>query len=289
MRVFRGLFPLILFELLFGLSSFCFAAKKPIRFSPLPLMSEEVVSEHFRPFVSYLSDVTETEIEQVYFKNYQVLIEGLADNQIDLAFLGPLPYVMLKRRMPDVVPLARFLDADGKATYTCALASFTDEIDLQEVSFAKPIAIPQPYSTCAYLMTENFLRKRRESLKKHPFYYAGNHEESALDVVRGKASLAGLKTEIGQVYSKLGLHLFEQQTPLPRLLLVANPRTLSAEQISLIKSKILELDPLHNPDHRQVTASWGYEIRYGAIPVEEGDYRYIEELLSEIEIPGVWQ
>lgn len=282
-----GLLPLMLFQLLSGSGVSCFAAGKSIRFSPLPMLSAEAVTDNFSPFATYLSDVTDSSIELVYYQDFQVLIEGFANDQLDLAYLGPLPYVLLKQRMPDVIPLARFVDAEGKATYTCSLVSFSEKIDMQEVSFATPIAMPQPYSTCAYLMTENFLRQQGGSLERLPYYYAGNHAEAALDVVRGKASFAGVKTQIGEMYEKLGLHVFEQNVPLPGFLLVANPHTLSAEQIALLKSKILELDPLHNAAAKRLTSVWGREIRYGAIPVEKEDYRYIGQVLTDIKIPGV--
>lgn len=278
---------LLLPQLLPGAISSCPAADRPIRFAPLPTVSAELIADHFKPFVLYLSTISQRPVELLQYQNYQLLIEDFVNDQIDLAYLGPLPYVMIRRNMTDVAPLARFLDAEGKSNYTCSLVSFESEAVPGNISLDALISLPQPYSTCAYLMTENLLRKQGQSLEQLRYYYAGNHAEAVLDVIRGKATWAGVKTQIGHLYRHLGVRVFEQQDLLPGHLLVANPRTLSAEQIALLKGKILALNPLHDREDQRLTAAWGSEIRYGAIPVEPNDYRYVEQLLTEIKIPGV--
>ncbi len=263
------------------------ADSRTLHFAPLPMVSAEYLTNQFLPFSRYLSTALQINIELVHYQSYQVLIEAFANDLIDLAYLGPLPYVMLKQKLPDVVPLAQFLNENGESTYTCSLVSFEKTIDLENISPEARIAMPQPYSTCAYLMTEKLLRQQGKSLEQIAYYYAGNHAEAALDVVRGKATLAGVKTEIGELYVPLGLKVFDQRVPLPGHLVVANPHTLSAEQIAQIKNKLLSLDPLHNPEEQLLIAGWGQDIRYGVTPVGSDEYRYIEQLLEEIRIPGV--
>ena len=183
----------------------------------------------------------------------------------------------------------RFVNADGASTYTCSLVTFDSGATSWKFAPTIPIALTQPYSTCGYLLTEHLLNRHNHSLQDTPFHYTGQHSECALDVIRGKAKIAGVKTSIGQQYSHLGLQLLEQSEPLPGFLLVANPRTLTADTIERIRSKLLQLDPRHNEADAATTKSWGNAIRYGAIPVQDGDYQHIEKLLDQIKIPGVNQ
>lgn len=284
----RSIFNVALFQLFVVIACAvpAFSADS-IRFAPLPLVSATSIEQQFLPFVRHLAEISEQQVELVHYLNYQILIDDLAKDKIDLAYLGALPYVLLNRIDPEFIPVVGFVDAAGDSTYTCSLVRFDENVVLGELTSKSPIALPQPYSTCAYLMTERLLNQQHLSLKELPYYYAGNHSDSALDVIRGKAAVAGIKTSIAQQYEHLGLLIQEQDIHLPGHLLVANPRTISAEQIDRIRKHLLALDPRHNPKHKQLTAAWGEGIRFGAIPVEKDTYRYVDELLNEIDIPGV--
>ncbi len=258
---------------------------KTIRFAPLPMFSKSTITKQFSPFVEYLSKNMGQQVELTYHRNYQDLLSKFIQDDIDLAYLGPLPYVMLIENDPDFVPVVRFVNASGESTYTCSLVTF-DRDRSARLSLSKlPVALTQPFSTCGYLMTEGLLNRRGLSLNNTPYYYSGEHSECALDVIRGKASVAGIKTSIGKRYKNLGLQFVEQSVLLPGFLLVANPRTLSADTIDRIRKSLLSLDPLNSPADAEVTKPWGAGIRYGAVSAHETDYQLIKEKLQKIKIP----
>lgn len=261
----------------------------PIRLAPLPIFAEKEATKKFLPFAHYLSEITDSQVDLVYHQSYKTLLDELIHDKIDLAYLGPLPYVLLIDKDPAFVPVVRFVDAGGASTYTCSLVVFDQDLPTLNVSATTSVALTQPYSTCGYLLSEHLLNRHDLSLSNIPFYYADHHSECALDVVRGKAAVAGVKTSIARQYSLLGLRSVEQSEPLPGFLLVANPHTLTAETIEQIRSALLRLDPRHNAKDAEICASWGNDIRYGAIPVQVGDYQTIVNLLDKITIPGVNQ
>ncbi len=265
------------------------AFARPIVFAPLPMVSGDEVKKQFYPFAKHLSDITGNQVDLAYYQNYKELLEAFIDDKIDLAYLGPLPYVLLIEEDPTFVPLVRFLDADGESTYTCSLVTF--DVDILNRNCASPtlVALTQPYSTCGYLLTEELLNRHDLSLTNIPFYYTGQHSECVLDVVRGKATVAGVKTSIAKQYSHLGLHLVEQSEPLPGFLLVANSRTFTAETIEQLRSSLLQLEPYNGTKNTGNGAAWGKSFRNGTIPVEASDYQCIVDQVNNNKIPGVNQ
>jgi len=278
---------LVALQLLFLANAGSLGAADALRFAPQPMESKSSIRQQFQPFSRFLAAQLRAEVELIYHSNYRSLIEGLRDDTIDLAYLGPLPFVLAQRQDPDIVPIVRFVNAKGDSTYTCSLVSFGPAFDLERISPKAPIALTQPYSTCGYLLTAHQLASHGKQLENLPYYYAGNHAEAALDVIRGKAAFAGIKTPVARQYKHLGLHFQEAPIELPGHLLVANNRTLSADQIKILRQSLLSLKPGTEQQDRELTSDWGREFRYGAIPVKADDYAEIDKLLLQIEVPGV--
>jgi phosphonate transport system substrate-binding protein len=256
-----------------------------IRLAPLPMLDTVVTNQQFSPFAEYLSIKTGQQVELVNYNSYENLLAEFIQDKIDLAYLGPLPYAVLISRDPTFVPIVSFVDAEGNSTYTCSLVTFDSDINGLSDQIL-PIALTQPLSTCGYLMTESMLKHQGLSLENSAYYYTGKHSECALDVIRGKACCAGVKTAIADKYRILGLQLSAESTPVPGFLLVANPRTLGVETIATIRESLLQLDPRHNPSDAQVTKLWGENLRYGAVSAYPGDYQSIQDKLPQIKIPG---
>lgn len=258
---------------------------QPLRFAPLPMLSQSEVENSFLPFSNYLSVVTNSEVELVYHNSYQDLIARLLDDQIDLAYLGPLPYVLLTQKNSDFVPVVRFVDQDGERAYTCSLVTFDSSLSSLKGERSPIVALTQVYSTCGYFVTEQLLQQRDVSLDDLPYYYAGQHSECALDVVRGKAQFAGVKTSIARQYQSLGLKIVAESAPVPGFLLIANPRTLKAETISKIQQSLLHLTSLNKQEKSAITAGWGKMLYSGAVAVHSADYDDIRQMLKTIKLP----
>ena len=252
------------------------------------MMQPAMVTRHARPMLSYLEQELNEPISIEFHKNYATILDAFCKDNIDLAFLGPLPYIKLKKNCNKVVPIVRFVNKRGEATYTCSIITNAETglTRLQDLK-GKRIALTQPLSTCGYLMTDFLLRGADQRLTDTQFRYVGNHRKVALSVIRNEADAGGLKTSIAHKYEHLGIRFLARTPPLPGFLLVANGSTMSSRQIQKIRAALLRLQPLSNQKDAKITACWGEKIRYGAISVNDRDYDIIRNELTGITIPAI--
>jgi phosphonate transport system substrate-binding protein len=262
-------------------------AAQVIRFAPLPLENRKIVHEQFQGLADYLEEAAGVEIEWVRLSDYEEIVAAFRAGQVDLAYLGPLPYLILSRDCPQARPLGCFRDADGAAAYTCSLVVFGDSgltlEGLKGVSFG----LTQPYSTCGYLASSEMLATVGLTLggDGNRFSYAGSHSEAALGVARGKYDVAGIKTSIAARYSHLNLNVIATSSPYPGFNLVANAATLDPGTLDRLQQALLRLDPATHPDLAERMKTWGEQIRNGTVPAEQCDYSGVAAALERLPWP----
>lgn len=256
-----------------------------LRFAPLPMESRETVVKQFLPMTTYLEQRLSIRIVFEYFDNYADILAKFGRSELELAFLGPLPYVELRRGVAAAEPLVHFREKSGEANYTCAVVSFPDNGFDIHAAVNRKIALTQPLSTCGYLSTSGLMRRNGSSLERNLFRYLGQHDAVALSVVEGEFEAGGLKTAIARKYSHLGLKIIAETPPLPAFALVANKALIPGELMARIRNELTLLEP--QGKDKILLEAWGDNIRYGAVSATDGDYQAVRELLSDVPIPMV--
>ena len=276
--------PCVVLLMLLTLAALPPAGAAPLRFAPVPLEEQSVMQEQFRGLLDYLAERLEEQVELVRHEDYGELLGAFRDGAVDLAYLGPLPYVLLKRMHPAAEPLGCFRDADGAAAYTCALVADADAgltpADVHDLR----IGLTQPYSTCGYLAVAEILLGAGHRLDGdgNGYAFAGSHSEAALGVVRGEYDLAGVKTSIAHRYAHLNLDVIGESRAYPGFALVANTATLGADRLQRLRDAVLALDPARRPGVAAVTAGWGDLLRHGVASPAACDYSGIETVLKQL-------
>ncbi|WP_146164775.1 PhnD/SsuA/transferrin family substrate-binding protein [Desulfonatronum sp. SC1] len=254
-------------------------ATQPIRFAPLPMESREVIVRAFNPLVAYLEKQLQDPVEMVYFDDRQEILTAFEQDELDLVFLGPLPYVALRQRMPEVEPLVFFMEPAGDARYRCALITFFgDDIVLSELR-GQPFGLTSRLSTCGYLGAEAMVRDHADlSLKDIAYRYLGTHEAVIFAVVRGEVVAGSVKDEFAHKYAPLGITIRAYSDWVPATGLFANARTLDADHIQRIRSILLATPP-------EEFDQWGVTIRHGMAPASDDAYAGFREFGDPAEIP----
>lgn len=248
-----------------------------LRFAPLPMEPRETLEAQFRPLVDAVAKELGMTAVMVHVADYEELLDQFRQGRIDLAYLGPLPYVRLREVYPAAEPLVIFREPSGEPRYTCALVSVLGETPRLGGLRERRVALTQPLSTCGPLVTDVLLRRHGTALAKNHFFYAGTHTEALLAVVRGTAHLAGAKTAIVRKFEKLGLEIRAESDPLPGFALVANAATVSAERRQAMVRFLLEADDLL----RRGVLAWGEKVGFGVVPAHDSDFDCVRQLLAE--------
>ncbi len=255
----------------------CSAPAETLTFAPLPMESPETVARQWKPLLGYLKDKLGLTLRIDYSKDNAEVLKKFQAGQIDLAQLGPLPYVILKQQFPAAEPVVIFNEKNGQPRYTCAIVASVETEPRLDVIKVRKIALTQPLSTCGYLATDALLHGMGNDLEVNRFRYLTRHDEVALAVIRGEFDAGGMKTAIAEKYAHLGLAVLAETKPLPSQGLVANTEKVSAERIAQIRQALLDADS-------QIRATWGENLRYGVVPASDKDYDGIREFRLGIPI-----
>lgn len=258
----RKMFILI-FSIFF--TSLLFAQeKKVINFAPLPTKNSLLNIKEFLPVVKYIKNKLSLDVNYIYKKDYQDILDGFKNGTIDIAYLGPLPFVSLKKKYPYVEPIVAFKQSNGSSKYRCVIAKFkNDKFDKNKQI---KVALTQPLSTCGYLMTNILLRdKFNIKLKDQKYKYTMSHTNALISVVKGEFLLAGAKESIAKKYRSLGMEIIAQSELLPGFSLVVNTKTLSKKQIKQIQDVLLSVS-------QERYKSWGGITSNGLEKANIDDY-----------------
>lgn len=247
----------------------------PLRAAALPLQSREATVREFSRLFRAVGEAVGRPVEFVYHDRYEAVLDDLLADRLDVAYLGPLPYVELMRRDPAAAsPLVRFREADGSSTYRCALVSFPDNAVRWPGVAGHRLAMPQALSTCGPHSAGTLLARLGgpglDAMKTH---YAGQHEIVAQQVVAGQAELGTLKESVATAYRVLGLRILATTNPLPGFVLVVRNAALPVEQRSLLRERLMAWPT-------QAQRQWGKSIRWGLEPASDADYDTVRVLLK---------
>lgn len=254
-------------------------AAETLTFAPLPMETPYTVASQWKPLLSFLEQKLGVVLEIDYSLSNDDVVDKFRDGKLDLAYLGPLPYVVLKDTFPAAEPVVIFHEKDGQPNYTCALVAAAESALPRHELTGHRIALTQPLSTCGYFAAQGLIKRLwGTSLEANRYRYLGPHDEVALAVVRGEFDVGGLKTAIARKYAHLGLVVLEESPALPGLALIANSRRLSGQRIEQIRQVLLGADS-------EVSQQWGDNIRHGVSAASDQDYAGMRQLSKPGSIP----
>lgn len=180
-----------------------------------------IIKKH-HAFKNYLASSLNREIELVVTTDYSSMIEAMRHGRIDIAYFGPLSYVMAKSKSEIEAFAAK--SKRGSPTYQAlVIVNASKGINSYADMQGKDIAYGDPASTSSHLIPKSMLisggLKAGENYKEH---FLGAHDAVAMSVQRGHAAVGGLSKPIFEslvargVIDSTKVKVFAESKPFPQ-------------------------------------------------------------------------
>ncbi|MHB8204157.1 MAG: phosphate/phosphite/phosphonate ABC transporter substrate-binding protein [Desulfomonilaceae bacterium] len=171
----------------------------------LPDENASTVIKNNQPLKNYLEKQLGKKIDLVVTTDYSSMIEAMRHGRIDIAYFGPLSYVLAKSKS-NIEPFAA-VQRQGTTTYQAVvIANVQSGIGCLKDIKGKNMVYGDPASTSSHLIPKCMLAdqelKAKEDYKEH---FVGAHDVVALAVQTGKADAGGLSKTIFQSLVERGV------------------------------------------------------------------------------------
>lgn len=262
----------------FALFFYAISSNAKLNLAPLPMADSLETTKVFSSFAEYIGNSLNEKINLSHFTKYDKILEALEKNELDLAYLGPLPFVTIHLKDPNIIPLVGFYEKNGNKGYHCVLA--TSILEENKNFIGEKIGLTQPLSTCGYFMAHKLLREfANVSIEDMKYRYLQTHTQVAKSIVNGEIKYGGMKDSVAKEYKNLGVEVLKTSQMLPSFMLVANKNKLSAEKIQTLKEILLNAP-------KSEFSKWGKKISYGMFEVKIEDLDFVIKELKEMKIPN---
>lgn len=272
-RLFRcwklGLF--LTFMILFAGTVDVQADVRPLAYSAVAIRDHEATIAAHAGIVTTVSAAINRDVRILVHDNNHTLVDNFINNRIDVAYLGPLPYLIISRQYPDLAVLAAVNEESGKPLYRCVLVSAHDGPDSAD-DVGGPVALTSPMSTCGYLSMAFILSHYGLDIEALDYTFLGSHEQVALGVILGHYPVGGVMDIIAKRYQGLLLKVLDSTSLLPGFVLVANRNSFSEVEIDRMRAALLDAEAV---DYQ----SWGVG-NYGFSSADQLDYGDIDTMMT---------
>jgi phosphonate transport system substrate-binding protein len=219
-----------------------------IRVALLPDENAATIIQNAEPLKAYLAERLGREIEIIVTTDYSSMIEAARFGRIEVAYFGPLSYVLAKSRAPELEPFAVGV-ANGSPTYRSILiATESGPVHSYADVRGKPFAFGDQASTSSHLAPRTVLAKAGlTGDEDYEVVHLGKHDAVARAVAAGQVPAGGLSEEIFKVLVEDGrldaakVRILGHSDPIPNYPMVMQGYLDGALKDS-IRAAFLELD-----------------------------------------------
>ncbi|MEN3366306.1 MAG: phosphonate transport system substrate-binding protein [Burkholderiales bacterium] len=205
----KKLFAILSLATLALLGNTAHAAPNPdpdtLKVALLPDENASTVIKNNQPLKALLEKELGKKIELIVTTDYSSMIEAMRHGRLDLAYFGPLSYV-LARQKSDIEPFAA-IKQKGSTTYQAVLIANTGAgINKIEDIANKNVAYGDKASTSSHLIPKSLLAE--SGLKggvNYREHFVGAHDAVALAVQNGHAQAGGLSKPIFESLVQRGM------------------------------------------------------------------------------------
>src|SRR6516225_3962487 len=165
-----------------------------LRLSMIPTTDPGKIIRESKPFIDYLEKETGTKVELTVPTNYAAVVEAMASDRVDIAYLGGFTYVQASARAGAKPLVQRQKDQTFHSLFITQPDSAIRSLgDLKGHSFA----FGDVNSTSGHLMPAYFMRQRGvDQAVIDKAIYTGGHDVTALAVANRKVDAGAMDEQV---------------------------------------------------------------------------------------------
>lgn len=260
------------------------AAPKPLILAIHPYLPATEVATRFGPFARYLEKRTGHPVKIQVSPDYASHIDAVGRDQVDIAYMGPGPYVRMVESYGAKPILAR-LEVRGKPTFHGYIVKGPGS-PLETLSDlrGKRFAFGDPASTMSHLVPRSMLIEagiRTRDLESHEFL--DSHRNVALGVLAGDFDAGAVKEEVYHAYRKRGLEALAETPAISEHMFVATGR-LSSPTIDKLREAHLALAA--TPKGPGILARIKKTVT-ALVPATDEDYANLRRIMTILKAHGI--
>ncbi|WP_409278152.1 putative selenate ABC transporter substrate-binding protein [Pseudomonas defluvii] len=236
-------------------SAFLAQATETLRVSAIPDEAPTELLRKFKPLGAYLEQQLGMKVEFVPVADYPAVVEALASDRLDLAWLGGFTFVQVHLKSLGATPLVQ---REQDARFTSKFITADPQVKQLSDLKGKTFAFGSVSSTSGSLMPRYFMLK--DGIKPETFFsrvaYSGAHDATAAWVQAGKVDGGVLNASVWDKLVAAGkvdtskVHVFAT-TPTYFDYNWTVRGSLDPALAQKIKAAFLALDPA-NPEHKAI-------------------------------------
>ena len=248
-----------------------------LRVSAIPDEAPTELLRKFQPLGAYLEQQLDMKVEFVPVSDYAAVVEALAADRIDMAWLGGFTFVQARLKTGNAIPLVQRAEDEQ---FTSKIISADPAVHSLQDLKGKTFAFGSVSSTSGSLMPRYFMLQ--DGINPEQFFsriaYSGAHDATAAWVQAGKADGGVLNASVWDKLVAAG----KVDTDKVKVIATTPPYfdynwtvrgTLDPVVRDKIQAAFLALDPA-NPQHKAIL---GLQAASRFIPTKAENYRGIEE------------
>ncbi len=176
-----------------------FAQDNPakLRVALLPDENAGTIIQSAEPLKKYLESQLHKDIELVVTTDYSSMIEAMRFGRIEVAYFGPLSYVLAKSKAPNIEPFAVGV-SKGSPTYRSVIITQAESPvrSIDDIK-GKLVGFGDPASTSSHLIPRALLAKHELiGGKDYKFVHLGAHDAVARAVQSAQIAVGALSEDI---------------------------------------------------------------------------------------------
>lgn len=252
-----------------------------LRVALLPDENATTVIQNNQPLKNYLQSKLGKQIELVVTTDYSSMIEAMRRGRLELAYFGPLSYVLARSKDRNVEPFAALVEKPGGPPVYQALVigNVNQRVNAINDLNGKTVAYGDPASTSSHLIPKSMLADQGlRAGQNYQEQFVGAHDAVAFAVQNGNAAGGGISKPIFETLVQQGkidsakVHVVAESKPYPNY-----PWTMRSDLDGGLKSSIVDAFlNLHDPAVLKPFKAAGFA------KVSDADYDAVRALSSQL-------